>query len=110
MAVDESEYSIGVSRSLVGVGEVTFNVYNRGMDDHDLAVVDANGVVRVVSVPSRETRTLVESDQSNQYTLPRFYKDQVIYTKSRQLWSIDVNGSNNFKLFEVPMDTSKAEK
>ncbi len=29
------------------------------MDDHDLALVDANGVVQVVSVPSRETRSLV---------------------------------------------------
>ena len=29
------------------------------MDDHDLAVVDGNGVVQSVSVPSRETRSLV---------------------------------------------------
>jgi hypothetical protein len=59
VAVDETEYSIGLSRSLVGAGEVTFNVYNRGMDDHDLALVDANGSVQVVSVPSRESRSLV---------------------------------------------------
>ena len=59
VAVDETEYSIGLSRPLVGAGQVTFNVYNRGMDEHDLAVVDANGVLRVVSVPSRETRSLV---------------------------------------------------
>ena len=59
MAVDETEYSIGLSRTLVGAGEVTFNVYNRGMDDHDLAVVDANGNVQVVAVPPRETRSLV---------------------------------------------------
>lgn len=59
VAVDETEYSIGLSRALVGAGEVTFNVYNRGMDDHDLALVDANGAVQVVSVPSRESRSLV---------------------------------------------------
>ena len=59
VAVDETEYSIGLSRPLVGAGQVTFNVYNRGMDEHDLAVVDANGVLQVVSVPSRETRSLV---------------------------------------------------
>ena len=59
VAVDETEYSIGLSRSLVGAGEVTFNVYNRGMDEHDLALVDANGAVQVVSVPSRESRSLV---------------------------------------------------
>jgi len=59
VAVDENEYSISVSRTLVGAGAVTFSVYNRGMDEHDLAVVDANGVVRSVTVPSRESRTLV---------------------------------------------------
>jgi hypothetical protein len=59
VAVDETEYSISLSRPLVGAGQVTFNVYNRGMDEHDLAVVDSSGVVRVVSVPSRESRSLV---------------------------------------------------
>jgi hypothetical protein len=59
VAVDETEYSIGLSRPLVGAGQVTFNVYNRGMDEHDLAVVDANGVLQVVTVPSRESRSLV---------------------------------------------------
>jgi hypothetical protein len=59
VAVDETEYTIGLSRTLVGVGEVTFNVYNRGMDDHDLAVVDASGNLQVVAVPPRETRSLV---------------------------------------------------
>lgn len=59
VAVDETEYSIGLSRSAVGVGEVTFNVFNRGMDDHDLAVVDVNGAVQVVAVPPGESRSLV---------------------------------------------------
>jgi hypothetical protein len=59
VAVDETEYAIQLSRPVVGAGEVTFNVYNRGEDDHDLAVVDANGALQVVDVPPRETRTLV---------------------------------------------------
>jgi hypothetical protein len=59
VAVDETEYSIGLSRTVVGSGEVTFNVWNRGEDEHDLAVVDADGVVRTVDVPSLESRTLV---------------------------------------------------
>jgi hypothetical protein len=59
VAVDETEWSIGLSRPMVGAGEVTFNVYNRGMDDHDLAVVDAAGSLQVVAVPPRESRSLV---------------------------------------------------
>jgi len=59
VAVDETEFTIGLSRTLVGAGQVTFNIYNRGMDDHDLALLDAGGVVRKVDVPSREMRALV---------------------------------------------------
>jgi len=69
-----------------------------------------NGSVHIRDVQSGETRILVESDQSNQYTLPRFHKNRVIYTKSRQLWSIDVNGSNNFKLFQLSTNTDNAAK
>jgi hypothetical protein len=59
VAVDETEFSIGLSRAVVGAGQVTFNVYNRGMDDHDLAVVDVNGNLQAVAVPPREGRSLV---------------------------------------------------
>ena len=59
MAVDENEFAIGLSPTVVGAGVVTFNVYNRGMDDHDLALVDASGNVRSVDVPPRESRSLV---------------------------------------------------
>lgn len=59
VAVDEAEFSIGLSRTLVGAGAVTLNIYNRGMDDHDLALLDAGGTLRKVDVPSREMRTLV---------------------------------------------------
>lgn len=61
-----------------------------------------DGSVHIRDLRTGETRTLVETDHSNQYTLPRFYKNRIIYTRSRQLWSIDVNGSNNFKLFQLP--------
>ena len=61
-----------------------------------------DGSVHIRDVRTGESRTLVESDHSNQYTLPRFYKDRVLYMRSRQLWSIDVNGSNNFKVFQLP--------
>lgn len=59
VAVDETEYAIGLSRTVVGAGEVTFNIWNRGEDDHDLAVVDAGGAVQAIEVPSLEARSLV---------------------------------------------------
>ncbi|NOS70752.1 MAG: hypothetical protein HOP33_12570 [Verrucomicrobia bacterium] len=69
-----------------------------------------DGSVHIRDLRTDEVRTLIESDHSNQYTLPRFYKNRVIYMKSRQLWSVDVNGSNNFKLFELPKTAGESPK
>ena len=63
-----------------------------------------DGSVHIRDVQTGKEQTLIPSDQSNQYTSPRFYKNRVIYTKSRQFWSIEVNGSNNFKLFALPRE------
>jgi plastocyanin len=41
LSVDETEYVLNPSRSVVSAGRVKINVYNRGMDDHDLVVYDA---------------------------------------------------------------------
>lgn len=44
LSVDETEYALGASRTLVSSGRIRINVYNRGMDDHDLVVYDQSGV------------------------------------------------------------------
>jgi len=66
-----------------------------------------DGSVHIRDLKTGKTRTLVASDDSKQYTLPRFYKDRIIYMKARQLWSIDINGSNNFKLFKLPTNVDE---
>jgi len=43
LSVDETEYELGASRTLVSSGRIRINVYNRGMDDHDLVVYDQSG-------------------------------------------------------------------
>jgi hypothetical protein len=48
LLVDMSEWYIRPSRVLVRAGEVAIGAYNRGMDDHDLTVVDAAGAVQTV--------------------------------------------------------------
>lgn len=48
LAVDENEFTVRPSRRLVAAGPVTLRVYNRGMDDHDLTLVDATGATRQV--------------------------------------------------------------
>jgi hypothetical protein len=48
LAVDEFEYGIRGSHLVVAAGRLRIHVYNRGMDDHDLTLVDAHGQVQTV--------------------------------------------------------------
>jgi plastocyanin len=45
LTVDEREWAVQPSKTLVGAGTVTFNAYNRGQDDHNFVIVDAAGNV-----------------------------------------------------------------
>lgn len=59
VGIDEREWSLTLSRIVVAAGDVTFRIFNRGEDDHDLAVVDADGVLQRIDVPTGQDRTLV---------------------------------------------------
>lgn len=63
LAVDEGEYVVVPSKRVVAAGPVTFRIYNRGMDDHDLTLTDAAGVVHTLYLAPGESGTL-------QVTLP----------------------------------------
>jgi hypothetical protein len=52
IAVDEFEWGMRGTHLQVAAGRLRIHVYNRGMDDHDLAVVDANGVLHTVPLAS----------------------------------------------------------
>ena len=48
LAVDEGEFVVVPSKRVVAAGDVTLHVSNRGMDDHDLTLVDATGALQSV--------------------------------------------------------------
>lgn len=52
LAVDEFEWGMRGSHLEVKAGRVRIHVYNRGMDDHDLTLVDAHGQVQSVPLGS----------------------------------------------------------
>jgi hypothetical protein len=52
LAVDEFEWGMRGSHLEVAAGRVRIHVYNRGMDDHDLTLVDAHGQVHSVPLAS----------------------------------------------------------
>jgi uncharacterized cupredoxin-like copper-binding protein len=69
LAVDESEYTLRPSQIVLAAGQVTINVYNRGMDDHDLTLVDGNGVTQQVAVKPSTSGTLVVALKPGSYRL-----------------------------------------
>jgi hypothetical protein len=46
--------------------------------------------------------TLVPSDGGWYFSHPRFYREGVIYVRSNMLWRIDLNGSNQMRIFPPP--------
>ena len=61
-----------------------------------------NGAVYLRDLSDDSTRTLVPPDNRGQYSIPRFYGDEVIYYRDRVLWRIGLDGSNNVPLFPPP--------
>jgi plastocyanin len=51
VSVDEIEYALNPSRTIISSGRVRIFAYNRGMDDHDIAVYDQAGNTVVAPVP-----------------------------------------------------------
>jgi hypothetical protein len=43
LSVDEDEWNVVPSKRIVAAGAVKLQIYNRGMDDHDLTLVDGTG-------------------------------------------------------------------
>jgi plastocyanin len=75
LTVDESEYSVVPSERVVGSGTVTFQVYDRGQDAHNLTVqgpVTSTGPGRIrgqVSMQSGGMATLVAKLPAGTYKL-----------------------------------------
>ena len=58
LAVDETEWKLVPSKTVVAAGPVTLRVYNRGMDDHDLTLVNATGARHQVYLPPGDTKVV----------------------------------------------------
>ncbi len=70
LSVDEVEWALRPTRLKVAAGQVELNVYNRGMDDHDLAVYGSDGrQLAKVDVPSGESRTINPTLAAGQYRI-----------------------------------------
>jgi plastocyanin len=69
LAVDEDEYTLRPSQIVLARGQVKINVYNRGMDDHDLTVVDGHGATRQIALEAGQSGTLIVALEPGSYRL-----------------------------------------
>jgi plastocyanin len=45
LAVDEKEWAVQPSKTILGAGTVRFQAHNRGQDDHNFVIIDSSGKV-----------------------------------------------------------------
>lgn len=58
LTVDETEFALRPSKTIVAAGTVRLRVYNRGEDDHNLVVHDKGGTPHIVSLRPAEAGTI----------------------------------------------------
>lgn len=51
---------------------------------------------------TKTVTALAEPENANYHSIPNFYRTNVIYVHSNQLWRVDFNGSNKIRLFPPP--------
>jgi len=69
LALDEKEWAVTPSRRVVAAGPVSMRVYNRGMDDHDLTIIDSAGVRHQVYLPPGDTQIVHATLAPGVYTV-----------------------------------------
>ena len=69
LTVDESEWALRPSKTIVAAGTVRLRVYNRGEDDHNLVVHEQNGTPHIVSLRPSEAGTISVRLTPGTYTL-----------------------------------------
>jgi hypothetical protein len=62
----------------------------------------ASSAVFLRDLRNNTDRPLVPSDGGGYFSIPRFYREGVIYVRSNMLWRIDFNGSNQTRIFPPP--------
>jgi plastocyanin len=50
LAVDEQEFSVRPSQTVVAAGKVTFHAYDRGQDPHNMTIIGSHGQIAQVSM------------------------------------------------------------
>jgi plastocyanin len=68
VAVDEAEYTLRPSQTVVAAGPVTVRAYNRGQDDHNIFFYDAKGDSHTALLNPGKSATLTADFKPGTYT------------------------------------------
>jgi hypothetical protein len=69
LTIDETEFALRPSKTLVAAGTVRLRVYNRGEDDHNLVVHERDGTPHIVSLRPAEAGTISVRLAPGKYSL-----------------------------------------
>lgn len=69
LTVDESEWAMRPSKTVVAAGLVTVRTYNRGEDDHNILLTTKSGTPHLVSLKPGEAGTITARLSPGRYTL-----------------------------------------
>ena len=69
LTVDESEWAMRPSKTVVGAGVVRLRVYNRGQDDHNALLTERDGTPHLVSLKPGEAGTIAARLAPGRYTI-----------------------------------------
>ena len=69
LTVDEAEWTLRPSHTVVAAGPVRIRVYNRGEDDHDLLLTTHDGTPHVVALRPGEAGTITATLTPGSYQL-----------------------------------------
>ena len=69
LTLDESEWTMRGSKTVVAAGTVTIRAYNRGQDDHNVMLVQSDGTPEVVALKPGESGTITAQLRPGTYKL-----------------------------------------
>lgn len=69
LTVDEREWVVQPSQTVVGAGVVHFHGYNRGMDDHDMQLIGPHGVIATVLMTPGSAASITANLPPGRYQL-----------------------------------------
>jgi hypothetical protein len=69
LTVDEREWAVQPSETVVGAGVVHFQGYDRGMDDHNMQLIGPQGVISTVSMTPGSTASITANLRPGHYQL-----------------------------------------